>query len=106
MYENKNTCPERLLLFFHRLPYSYKLKSGQTILQYIYDTHFEGVEDVRRFIEVWESVKSEIPQEAYDSVRERLEMQLANATEWRDVINCYFCRLTGIEDTKARLIYA
>ena len=47
MYENVETCPENLLLFFHHLPYSYILKSGQTILQYIYDTHFEGVEEVK-----------------------------------------------------------
>ncbi|MCL2603165.1 MAG: alpha-glucuronidase [Defluviitaleaceae bacterium] len=105
LYESKKTCPEKLLLFFHRLPYTYKLKSGQTLIQYIYDTHFEGVEDVKRFIGIWESLNEKIPQDAYDSVRERFDMQLANAREWRDVINNYFYRITGIPDGKGRKIY-
>jgi alpha-glucuronidase len=104
LYENKKTCPERLLLFFHRLPYSYKLKKGKTLIQHIYDTHLEGVEDVRRFIEVWEGLKEKIPQEAYTPVRERFEGQLANASEWRDVVNDYFYRLSGIADEKGRHI--
>ncbi|MCL2188784.1 MAG: alpha-glucuronidase [Defluviitaleaceae bacterium] len=106
LYENKKTCPEKLLLFFHRLPYNYKLKSGQTLLQYIYDTHFEGVEDVKRFIATWETLNGKIPQEAYEAVRDRLTRQLENAREWRDVINNYFYRLSGIADEKGRKIYA
>ena len=106
LYENKDTCPEKLLLFFHRLPYDYKLKSDQTVLQYIYDTHFEGVEDVKAFIQTWESLKELLPEEAYESVKERLELQLTNAKEWRDVINAYFYRKTGIADAKGRKIYS
>ncbi|MCL2361932.1 MAG: alpha-glucuronidase [Defluviitaleaceae bacterium] len=105
MYENKETCPEEILLYFHRLPYDYKLRSGQTLLQYIYDTHFEGVEDVEGFIATWESLKEDLPEEAYTSVKERLQMQLANAKEWRDVVNSYFYRKTGIADAKGRKIY-
>jgi alpha-glucuronidase len=105
MYEDVKTCPEKLLLFFHRLPYTYKLKDGRTLLQYIYDTHFEGVEDVKQFIATWESLQDKIPQEAYDSVRERFDMQLENAREWRDVINNYFFRLTGEGDAHGRKIY-
>jgi alpha-glucuronidase len=42
LYENTATCPEEMILYFHRLPYDYKLKDGRTMIQYIYDTHFEG----------------------------------------------------------------
>ena len=83
VYEDVNTCPENLLLFFHRLPYSYKLKSGKTLIQHIYDTHFEGVADVEGFIATWKSLKEYLPQSAYDSVLERLYRQLKNAKEWR-----------------------
>ena len=105
VYENKETCPEDMLLFFHRLPYNYKLKSGQTLLQYIYDSHFEGVEDVEDFIKVWDTLKELVPNEAYVSVKERLVSQLENAKEWRDVINSYFYRKTGIADNNGRKIY-
>ena len=105
LYSGKDTCPEEVLLFFHRLPYKYRLKSGKTLIQHIYDTHFEGVEEVQGFIETWESLKEYLPSSAYDSVRERLSRQLDNAREWRDVVNTYFLRKTGIQDEKGRLIH-
>ena len=105
LYSNKETCPEELLLFFHRLPYNYRLKSGKTLIQHIYDTHFEGVEDVQGFIATWESLKGLLPANAYESVLARLAMQLENAREWRDVVNTYFLRKTGIKDEKGRHIY-
>jgi len=104
IYESKATCPEEIMLFFHRLPYDYRLKSGQTLIQYIYDTHFEGVEDVKGFIETWESLKELMPCDAYTPVRERLDAQLKNAEEWRDVVNSYFYRKTGVADEKGRKI--
>ena len=105
LYNNKETCPEDLLLYFHRLPYDYKLKNGKTLLQYYYDTHFEGVEEVEAFIKTWDLLKPHLPECAYNSVAARLQKQLANAREWCDVLNTYFYRLTGIPDDKNRLIY-
>ena len=46
MYASAENCPEELLLFFHRLPYGYRMKDGRTLLQRIYDDHFEGYEEV------------------------------------------------------------
>ncbi len=105
LYSDTNTCPEELLLFFHRLPYDYRLKSGKTLIQHIYDTHFEGVEDVLGLISVWDGLKELLPPAAYASVAERLRRQLENAREWRDVVNTYFLRKTGIKDEQGRLIY-
>lgn len=105
LYDDPETCPEDLLLYFHRLAYSYRLKSGKTLLQYIYDTHFEGVEDVKGFIQQWDALRTLLPDTTYHSVRKRLQMQLKNAEEWRDVINTYFHRKTGIPDDKGRRIY-
>jgi alpha-glucuronidase len=104
LYSDIKTCPEELLLFFHRLPFDHRLTCGRTLLQYIYDTHFEGVEAVEGFITTWNSLKPMLPVSAYQSVSERLEMQLVNAREWRDVINTYFYRLTGIADEHGRVI--
>jgi alpha-glucuronidase len=105
LYSNKEKCPEELLLYFHRLPYDYKLKSGKTLLQFIYDTHFEGHDEVEGFIETWKGLKLLLPEAAYNSVAERLKLQLSNAREWRDVVNTYFYRLTGIPDEQGRTIY-
>jgi alpha-glucuronidase len=105
LYENPATTPDELQLFFHRLPYSYVLKSGKTILQHIYDSRFEGAEAVSRFIDEWQSLKNDVPEDVFIEVEKRLQRQLENAKEWRDVINTYFYRLTGIPDEKGRKIY-
>ena len=42
VYESLETCPDDLLLFLHHVPYTYKLHSGKTVIQYIYDSHYEG----------------------------------------------------------------
>ena len=46
VYESLETCPDDLLLFLHHVPYTYKLHSGKTVIQYIYDSHYEGAEAV------------------------------------------------------------
>lgn len=105
LYEKKSTCPEELLLFFHRVEYKEQLKSGKTLIQHIYDTHFEGVEMVEHMVEVWESLKEVIPAKEFHRVKERLEFQLDHSREWRDVVNSYFYRKSGIPDEKEREIY-
>ena len=104
-YNSVETCPEELLLFFHHLPYTYRLKSGKTLIQHIYDSHFEGVEETEEMIRVWESLKGKIPEDSYALVRERFERQLYNAREWRDQVNSYFYRKSGIPDEKGRAIF-
>lgn len=104
-YEDMNNCPEELLLFFHRVPYKYMLKSGKTLIQHIYDSHFEGAEQALGLVQKWEGLKSMIPSELYVRVQKRLEVQSIDAREWCDVVNSYFFRKSGIEDEKGRTIY-
>lgn len=105
VYANMETCPEELLLFFHHVPYTYVLKTGKTLIQHIYDTHFAGVEEVEEMQRQWDSLEGKIPDRAFRCVKERFERQLANAVEWRDRINTYFYRKCGIGDEKGRKIY-
>lgn len=105
MYENIETCPEELLLFFHHIGYDYTLKDGRTLLQYIYDVHFAGVEKVDEFIEKWAALKGHVEEGFYDIVKERLDIQKHDAIEWRDIVNTYFFRKVGIKDAKGRKIY-
>lgn len=105
MYDSIETCPQELLLFFHRLNYDFVMKDGRTLLQYIYDTRFEGVGNVEKMISEWKKLEGLIPADAFENVSERLTRQLQNAQNWRDVLNTYFYRLTGISDAKGRKIY-
>lgn len=105
LYEEIETCPEELLLFFHYRPYTYRLKSGKTLIQHIYDSHFEGVEDVEEMVSLWEGLKGKIPDEIFERVKLRMDHQLDNSAEWRDQINTYFYRKSFIMDEKGRKIY-
>lgn len=105
LYDDIATCPEELLLFFHRLQYSYQLRSGKTIIQHIYDSHFDGVDEVQEMISSWMALEGGMDAIVYNRVLKRLYMQLESAREWRDVINTYFYRKSGIDDSRGRIIY-
>jgi alpha-glucuronidase len=104
IYESLERCPDELLLFFHHVPYTHRLKSGKTVIQHIYDTHFDGFEKVIWMKEKWLSLRDLIDFERFDQVLERLELQTVDAREWRDEINSYFFRKSGIKDGLGREI--
>lgn len=105
MYQNIQLCPEELLLFFHHISYTHVLSSKKTLIQHIYDTHFDGVEDVEEMIRMWNMIEKDIDTEKYNRVKVRLNNQLEHATQWRDVICSYFYRKSMIRDEKNRTIY-
>ena len=101
-YESAATTPDDLLLFFHHVPYTYKLHSGKTVIQYIYDSHYDGAGRAQEFVQDWESLKDKVDPELYSDVLSRLEYQAGHAVVWRDAITQYFLRMSGIPDEKGR----
>ncbi|MZQ84833.1 alpha-glucuronidase [Paenibacillus sp. 5J-6] len=104
-YESVENCPDELLLFFHHVPYTHVLHSGQTVIQHIYNTHFEGVERAEQLTAKWASLEGSMGELVHMHVADRLAEQAAHAKEWRDMINTYFFRKSGIEDAMGRKIY-
>lgn len=105
LYDNPEKCPEELLLFFHHMPYEYRLQSGKTILQHIYDTHFDGVALVDEMVRRFKELKGKLPEKQYERMAQRFAHQKEHSREWRDQINTYFYRKTGIPDEEGRKIY-
>ncbi|MCD7442974.1 alpha-glucuronidase [Streptomyces lincolnensis] len=105
VYESTDTCPDELLLFFHHVSYGHLLHSGTTVIQHIYDTHFEGVEEVEAAREVWASLAGLVAPARHARVAALFEEQLRGAREWRDQINSYFFRKSGVPDARGRRIY-
>ncbi len=103
VYEDPAQCPENMILFFHRLPYGYVMRDGRTLIQRIYDDHFAGCEAAEKMREILEGLA--LPPEDRKIVLARMEMQLRNAREWRDVINTFFRRFSGMPDALGRKIY-
>lgn len=105
LYEHQETCPEELLLFFHYVVYEYKLKSNKTLIQHIYDSHFEGAWETEVMVDLWRSLEGEIKPVIYERVLQRMLFQQEHAREWRDVICSYFYRKSGIPDERGREIF-
>ncbi|HZX05961.1 MAG TPA: alpha-glucuronidase, partial [Kribbella sp.] len=105
VYEDVYTCPDELLLFFHHVPYDHVLQSGSTVLQHIYDTHFQGYAEVEAIVARWRVIAERFEPAVRENVTARFDRQLANAREWRDQVNTYFYRLSGIPDTHGRTIH-
>ena len=103
MFEQLETCPDDLLLFFHHVPYTYVLHSGKTVIQSIYDSHYLGAAEVVRYVEDWKSLKGLVDDERYASVLKMLEYQAGQAVLWRDAVSNWFLRASGIADTKGRV---
>jgi len=102
MYESAATTPDSLLLFFHHMPWTYKLHSGKTIIQFVYDIHYQGAEEAARLGDEWATLKGKIDPQLYEDERARLEYQAGHAIVWRDAIVQYFLKETGIPDALGR----
>lgn len=105
LFENLATCPEDLLLFFHHVPYTYRLKSGETVIQHVYDAHYRGAAEVDDFIARWKSLHGLIDDQRYQDVLGQLEYQAGHALVWRDSICQWFAKLSGIPDAKGRVFH-
>ncbi len=102
-YADLKTCPDDLLLFFHRLPYAFRMKDNRTLVQRVYDDHYEGAAMTKAFSDTLRTLRGSLPDDVQACAEERMERQLINACEWRDQINDFFHRMSGISDEKGRL---
>jgi alpha-glucuronidase len=102
-FEYLRTTPDELILFFHHVPYTFVLHSGKTVIQHIYDSHYEGAELAADYVRQWESIKGRVDEERYADVLARLEYQAGHAIVWRDAVCSWFLRASGIPDTKGRV---
>ena len=102
-FESLESCPDDLLLFFHHVPYTHVLHSGETVIQHIYDAHYQGAKQAARFVTQWKSLRGRIDEQRYHETLQRLEYQAGHAMVWRDAVNHWFYKLTRIPDQKGRV---
>jgi alpha-glucuronidase len=90
MYNNVETCPENLILWFHHMPWDYRLKSGRTIWEEICYKYNAGVDSVHMMREEWQKIKGLIDDDRFEKVSRLLSMQERDAKLWRDGCILYF----------------
>ena len=102
IYESLATCPDDLLVFMHHVPYTYVLKSGKTVIQHIYDSHYTGAEAATAYVRQWKSLQPLVDERRYREVLAQLEYQAGSAQVWRDSIVSWFLKTSGIPDAAGR----
>jgi alpha-glucuronidase len=103
IYESVENTPDDLLLFMHHVPYSQRLKSGKSVIQFIYDSHYDGAETVQKYVDDWKSLKGRVDDRRYEEVLAQLNYQAGQAIVWRDAVNGWFYKASKIPDSRGRV---
>eukprot|EP01052_Picozoa_sp_SAG31_P020112 SAG31_NODE_1498_length_8095_cov_9.582541_3_plen_455_part_00 len=93
IYDDPATCPEELLLFFHNLPWTHKLRSGKTIMEHIDSSHAAGVDGAKRLQAVWSGLTG-IDAELQAEVKSRFDLQISDAQFFSSVLLSYYREVT------------
>ena len=90
LYDDVNTCPERFLLWFHRVPWTRRMNSGRTLWEELQWHYNRGVDEVDDFAAVWQQAKPYIDEQRWQEVADLMAFQQQDARLWRDVCLEYF----------------
>ncbi len=90
IYGNIKETPENLLLYFHHVPWKFKMKSGKTMWDELAWKYQTGINQVRAYNTTWESLKSFVDEQRFNEVKERLAIQSSDAVWWKDACLQYF----------------
>ena len=102
-YENLATCPDDLLLFMHHVPYTYVLHDGKTVIQHIYDAHYQGAATTQTYAPRWETLHGLVDEERYEQVLQLFTYQAGHAIVWREAVTKWFHNISGIPDSQGRV---
>lgn len=99
-YDNIETCPEEYLLWFHHVPWNYKMKSGSTLWQELCMKYNMGVAMVEVYHDFWHTSAKQYMkghEQEWQHTDSLLNVQLENAKEWRNTCLKYFQTFSKME---------
>ena len=97
LYNQIETCPEELLLWFHHVPWTHRMHDGQTLWQSLCRHYRQGVDSVDGFARTWQQMAPYVDAQRHREVSERLAHQQENAREWCDHCLRYFQQFSGMK---------
>jgi alpha-glucuronidase len=103
VFESLAICPDDLLLFFHHVPYTWRLHDGRTVIQYLYDSHYAGADAAAGYARRWQALRGKIDPRRFHDILAQLEYQAGQAVVWRDAVTNWFRRASGIADAHGRV---
>ncbi|MEJ2647008.1 MAG: alpha-glucuronidase family glycosyl hydrolase [Sedimentisphaerales bacterium] len=95
-FDDIETCPEKYLLWFHHVPWDYKMKSGRTLWDELCVKYYQGTDYVEQMAKTWQTLKDEIDPEIFEHVTAKLNQQIIDSARWRDTCIQYFQRYSDM----------
>ena len=90
LLNDRKTCPEEYLLWFHRVPWTHTMKNGRTLWDELCYRYDDGVRQVRRFQTVWDKVQPFVDAPRFADVQRKLRIHARDAQIWKDGCLLYF----------------
>ncbi len=98
MFEDIHTCPEQYLLWFHHVPWNYQVNEFFTLWELMFEKYNLGVKQVEQMADRWQQMKPYVDEQRWNEVNERMQQQVQDAREWRDVCLKYFGSFAGVDE--------
>jgi alpha-glucuronidase len=89
-FDDAKTCPDQYLLWFHHLPWTYKMKSGRILWDELCYSYESGVLQVREFQKIWDQVEPYVDKQRFSEVQSKLRRHYRDARIWKDACLLYF----------------
>jgi alpha-glucuronidase len=90
MFGDIEKCPEEYLLWFHHVPWDYRMKSGRSLWNEMCKKYYDGAATVKQMQETWNKMEPYIDQERHHHVKQLLAIQADEAVWWRNALLLYF----------------
>jgi alpha-glucuronidase len=95
-FDHLNTVPDEYLLWFHHVPWDYRMRSGRTLWTELVRRYDQGVAAVRRMRDAWAKLNGRIDAERFGKTTAYLAIQQDEAQWWRDASIAYWQSLNGL----------
>lgn len=96
-FSDLDSIGDKDLLWFHHLPWDYRMKSGNTLWEELVSRYDHGVGEVIEMQATWETLKPYVDQQRFERTANLLEVQLDEAKWWRNASIAYFQNVSGLE---------
>jgi len=89
-FNDVSQCPEKYLLWFHHVPWDYRMNDGKTMWDELCYTYDKGVQSVREYQKIWDKAESFVDAQRFAEVQSKLRIQARDAVWWKDACLLYF----------------
>ncbi|SHL36067.1 alpha-glucuronidase [Chitinophaga jiangningensis] len=89
-WEDLQTCPDAYLLWFHHVPWNYKMRSGRSLWNELCYQYYTGAARTAALQQTWNKLQAYVDQQRFHEVAMLLGIEHKEAIWWRNACLLYF----------------